>query len=570
MEQEKKICQNCKKDFVIEPDDFAFYEKMKVPAPTWCPECRFARRFSWRNERSFWRRSCGLCGKQTIAIYSDPLPVYCRECWWDDDWDSIQYGQEYNFSKPFFTQFSELLNRVPKVNFFGQNNVNCDYATNVWDCKNCYLCTSTLKSEDISYSRGVDASYWCADCLHITSGNQAYECIDSDNINSSSFLIDSANCVNCHFLFDCNNCSDCFMSANLRNKRFVFRNIQYAEADYKRLMAEEGMSKYSSSEKLLEEFELLKKKSIHKYAKIIKSIGCTGNSISNSHNVKESYYISSEAEDSKYCYRGHHFKDIYDENFVVEAELAYETANVGFGVARTKFSLNLSYSINEVSYCESCYTSSYLFGCVGLRNKQYCIFNKQYTKEEYEELVHKIIQHMNDMPFVDKKGRVYKYGEFFPTELSTFAYNETLAQEYFPLSKEEALAKGYNWKESDTKNYIATMSANDLPDDIKNVADSVINEVISCAHKDKECQEMCTTAFKIIPQELALYRKMGLPLPRLCPNCRHFSRLKKTNPLKLWHRKCMKPGCQNEFETSYAPDRPEIVYCEQCYQQEVI
>jgi len=81
---------------------------------------------------------------------------------------------------------------------------------------------------------------------------------------------------------------------------------------------------------------------------------------------------------------------------------------------------------------------------------------------------------------------------------------------------------------------------------------------------------MCTTAFKIIPQELALYRKMGLPLPRLCPNCRHFSRLKKTNPLKLWHRKCMKPGCQNEFETSYAPDRPEIVYCESCYQQEVI
>jgi hypothetical protein len=359
------------------------------------------------------------------------------------------------------------------------------------------------------------------------------------------------------------------MSANLRNKRFVFRNIQYAEADYKKLIAEEGMSKYSSSEKLLEEFELLKKKSIHKYAKIIKSIGCTGNSISNSHNVKESYYISSEAEDSKYCYRGHHFKDVYDESFVVEVELAYEAANVGFGVARTKLSLNLSYSINEVSYCESCYTSSYLFGCVGLRNKQYCIFNKQYTKEEYEVLVPKIIQHMNGMPFVDKKGRVYKYGEFFPTELSTFAYNETLAQEYFPLSKEEALAKGYNWRESDTKNYITTMSANDLPDDIKDVADLVINEVISCVHKDKECQEMCTTAFKIIPQELALYRKMGLPLPRLCPNCRHFSRLKKTNPLRLWHRKCMKPGCANEFETSYAPDRQEIVYCESCYNQEV-
>lgn len=571
MNQETRNCQNCKKDFVIESDDFTFYEKMKVPVPTFCPECRLIRRMSWRNERALTRHSCGLCGKQVITIYPEAssFPIYCRECWWSDKWDSMKYEQEYDFKKPFFTQFAELLNRVPKVNFFGQNNVNCDYSTNVWDDKNCYLCTSTLKSEDICYSRGVDKSYWCADCLHIADGNHAYECIDSNNINSSSFLIDSADCVNCHFLFDCRNCSDCFMSTNLRNKRFVFRNIQYTEQEFKKLIAEENISKHSSLEKLLEEFKLLRQNAIHKYAQIVKSPNCTGNSISNSHNVKGGYYISSDAEDSKYCYRGHHFKDVYDAIFVVEAELTYESANVGFGVARSMLSLNLSYSINDVQYCESCYSSSNLFGCFGLRDKHYCILNKQYTKEEYEELVPRIIAHMNEMTYTDKKGRTYKYGEFFPIELSLFAYNETLAQEYYPLTKEEALAKGYKWKEPDNKSYIATMSSDSLPDDIKDVPDSIVNEVIPCAHKDKGCNEMCTTAFKIIPQELALYRQMGIPLPRLCPNCRHFSRLKKTNPLKLWHRKCMKPGCQNEFETPYAPERPEIVYCEQCYNAEV-
>lgn len=571
MQQETKTCQNCKKDFIIEPEDFTFYEKMKVPSPTWCPECRFIRRFSWRNERSFAHHSCGLCGKQIISIYHEfsPFPSYCRECWWSDKWDPMKYGQEYNASKPFFTQFVELLNRVPKVNFFGQNNVNCDYATNVWDDKNCYLCTSTLKSEDISYSRGVDTSYWCSDCLHIVNGNHAYECVDSDNINSCSFLIDSGNCVNCYFLFDCRNCQDCFMSTNLRNKRFVFRNVQQTEIEYKKLIDKENMTKYSSLEKLFEEFKLLNQKSIHKYAKIIKSPGCTGSSITNCNNVKGSYYIASDSEDSKYCYRGHHFKDVYDANFVVEAGLLYETANVGFGVAGSKFSLNLSYNINDLLYCEACYTSSNLFGCVGLRNKQYCIFNNQYTKEEYETLVPKIIQHMNDMPYVDEKGRIYKYGEFFPPELSLFAYNETLAQEYYPLTKEEILAKGYKWKEPDTKGHVSTISVGDLPDDIKDVPDSIMDEVIPCAHKDKECREMCATAFKIIPQELALYRQMGIPLPHLCPNCRHFVRLNKTNPLKLWHRKCMKPGCPNEFETSYAPDRPEIVYCESCYNEEV-
>jgi hypothetical protein len=27
--------------------------------------------------------------------------------------------------------------------------------------------------------------------------------------------------------------------------------------------------------------------------------------------------------------------------------------------------------------------------------------------------------------------------------------------------------------------------------------------------------------------------------------------------------------CEEEFDTAYAPDRPEIIYCEKCYQAEV-
>jgi len=30
---ETRNCQNCKKDFIIELDDFGFYEKIKVPIP---------------------------------------------------------------------------------------------------------------------------------------------------------------------------------------------------------------------------------------------------------------------------------------------------------------------------------------------------------------------------------------------------------------------------------------------------------------------------------------------------------------------------------------------------------
>jgi hypothetical protein len=230
-----------------------------------------------------------------------------------------------------------------------------------------------------------------------------------------------------------------------------------------------------------------------------------------------------------------------------------------------------------------------LFGCVGLRNKQYCILNKQFTKEKYEELVSKIIVHMNEMPFVDAKGRTYRYGEFFPPEISPFAYNETLVQEHFPLTKEQAIGRGYRWKEPDTKEYQITKSSGVLPDHIRDTTDDILKETIGCAHEGK-CTHQCTTAFRIIPEELSFYRRMNLSLPRLCPNCRHYERLAQRNPLKLWHRKCQCAGgksengiyqntgkhqhqdnhCPNEFETSYSPERREIVYCESCYQAEVI
>ena len=96
-----QACQNCKQNFVIEPEDFAFYEKIKVPAPTFCPECRMVRRMLWRNERALYKRKCDATGKDIISIYSQdkPLKVYDQKYWWSDNWDPMEYGRDYDFSK---------------------------------------------------------------------------------------------------------------------------------------------------------------------------------------------------------------------------------------------------------------------------------------------------------------------------------------------------------------------------------------------------------------------------------------------------------------------------------------
>ena len=88
MNSETKNCQNCKNDFTIESDDFLFYEKMKVPAPKVCPDCRFKMRAMWRNETTLYSgRKCGLCDKSVVSIYNpkSPYTVYCYDCFCSDN-----------------------------------------------------------------------------------------------------------------------------------------------------------------------------------------------------------------------------------------------------------------------------------------------------------------------------------------------------------------------------------------------------------------------------------------------------------------------------------------------------
>ena len=228
----------------------------------------------------------------------------------------------------------------------------------------------------------------------------------------------------------------------------------------------------------------------------------------------------------------------------------------------------------------NCHSSADLFGCVSLRKKQYCILNKQYSKEEYEELVGKIKKHMDDMPYVDGQGKVYRYGEFFPVEFAPLAFNESFAHNYYPKKKDEVESLGFIWKDPDPKEFDISMKAEDLPDHISDVGDDITNQIIGCME--------CKKAYRIVPFELEFLRKFNISLPRYCPLCRYARRLTQRNPRALHKRQCMCEGkkggvyenttehfhgdgkCPNEFETTYGPDREEIVYCEECYKVEIV
>ena len=152
-----------------------------------------------------------------------------------------------------------------------------------------------------------------------------------------------------------------------------------------------------------------------------------------------------------------------------------------------------------------------------------------------------------------------EWGEFFPASLSCFGYNETVAQDYFPLTRPEALARGYTWQEEDTSTrYVGRKMP--VPDSIQEVTDELSKAILAC--------EVSRKPYKIIPQELAFYRKMSIPPPRRSPDQRHSDRMATRNPRTLWSRRCA--HCETTIVTPYAPERPEIVYCEACYEAALI
>ncbi|MCX6757949.1 MAG: hypothetical protein NTZ44_03670 [Candidatus Nomurabacteria bacterium] len=564
-QSESKICQNCKTSFIIKEEDFNFYEKIKVPPPTFCPECRNIQRFATRNSKSLYKRACDGCKKEVISRFSphNPAVMYCRDCWWSDNWDALSFAKDYDFSKTFFEQFKELLFSVPHVSLLNNNMHESDYSNMESDDKRCYLTFGGHYNEDCAFTeyslwgREVYDSYWSLKseqchgcslverCYRTYGSEQCYDCLDT------------------LFSFDCTNCSNIIGCIGLRNKSYCIFNQQYSKEEFFEIKENLNIGSYRARKELEEKSKTFWLSFPHKESLITHSNDCTGNSIVNSKNSKNIWQADS-VEDSKYSYIAAWNKNCYDETSAGNDELCYLCANGGglynsiailysFGsnVDKKKQSFNCGYSYTVLN-CTDC------FGCVGIRNKQYCILNKQYTKEEYFELLEKIKKSMLENPFQSQKtGQVFSYGDFFPSEHSLFAYNETVAQDLYPKDKDSAEAQGFVWREEPEPHY--DFNHYQIPDDIKDVDDSILSQVLKCEESGK--------GYKIARSELAFYQKMQIPIPRISPLIRIRDRVRALLPFKLFDRQCQK--CNKDIKTPYSPERPEIIYCEKCYQQEV-
>ncbi|OGI79527.1 hypothetical protein A3F19_02590 [Candidatus Nomurabacteria bacterium RIFCSPHIGHO2_12_FULL_37_29] len=545
-----KVCEHCKGDFTINEDELALYKKVDIELPTLCFSCRVKLHLSFWMFGKFRKGVSDLSGENLITVLSENsrYPIYTSLEWYSDKWDALNYGMDYDSKLPFLKQLQNLQEKVPRPHQTGTKNTKCDYCDDVWNSKNCYLSRSMEHCENLFYSyrnirvkNSIDATI-CFNC------EKSYDISECHNSFKLFYSKHSRDCIDSYFLYDCRNCQDCFMCWNLRNKSYCIENIQYSKEEYEAKLKSLKLGLYSSVQSLKKNFEEITRKAVvHRQNFNFKVYNSDGDYLLDCKNCHNCNTIS-ESEDSYNCIRGMRHKSDIDANGSWYSELIGNCAGCVNAYA-LKYSNWSSSRYSE--YLDICVECEYCFGCVGLRKKKYCILNKQYSKEEYENLKNKII--------ADMKKRE-EYGKFLPYIMSAGPFNFSTSFLYFPKTKRENILKlGGYWEDVDESN-IEGMLTSELPDDVKDVPDTIFTKALICPETGWR--------FNIAQNELIFYKENNIPLPRYHFDVRTKEQLKYLTVLHPYLYKCF--YCQKDINAYYPPEWGyEKIACEECYKQNI-
>ncbi|MBI2415589.1 MAG: zinc-ribbon domain containing protein [Candidatus Kerfeldbacteria bacterium] len=536
-----KQCAQCNKTFHIDSNDQDFYKRRAVPDPQLCPACRSQRRLAHRNETMLYSDECDLCHRSIISQYSPDkqFTVYCRDCWWSDRWNPFDYARNYNPNSHFFEQWADFIRSVPLINLLDMKSDNSEYTNCVSNNKNCYLIFTSDYNENCLYSNWLEHCRDCVDSFKLNNSEQAYQCFFGDRIYNSQYLIKCFSATESFYCYDCRNIQNCTLSWNLRNKQYYILNQPYSQIDYYKKLAEFELTTRVGRERIRLQFQQLMQQSAkHHYRNQLGRIeNSTGDYVRDIHNCWQCFDIE-EADHCRYVNNMIGVKDSMDCEYGGMGEDGYQNVET-FPMPRHSMVTYGCYGGNDIYYSHSVMNSKNVFGSSGLKKAQYVIMNKQYSEADYRTVFNAIRTSLIEAG---------QWGQFFPIETSLFAYNETNAQHWYPLTRQQVEQRGWQYLETD-------------------------NPAPSSAQRCTNCQR----PFKYVAAETSFYEQHHMPAPQQCYQCRYATRRAWHNPQRLWQRQCLcqqtdhghAERCAEQCDTSYAPDRPEVIYCNDCYQKTV-
>lgn len=509
-----RTCRISWSEFTISDQEIAILEKLSpvigdkkisIPLPTLSPQERERRRFQWRNYFNLSKWVCTKTGAPIISTFpkGSQYIVYSQSEWWKKEWDPMAAWEDIDPARGVSDQYYSIIRRIPHPALDNAylDQENCDFINGNGKAKDCYL---------ISNANTVEK------CLY------GYFLFNSSGITNANYVRFSENCSHSTHIWKCYNVHYAFDTSETRDSRYVFSVIGGSyllgcvgvhNATYQILNQSCSQKDYESTLEKLKYDETFTRAFEIKFQELICSVwisdtilsGSTDSSGDFCYDSKNAHhcYACGEIVDSAYISDSFNVQDSMDiSQWGENTTLAYDSWVIGQNVSRIYFSSNIWWGSHDIYYSVKCMGCSYLWGCSNLTNATYCIYNKQYSKVDWEREVLALIERMRSTK---------EWGEFLDSKYALYPYDVSFAMMKFPLTKSEALARWLTWIDySDTIEWVTrTIPAEKLPFDIREIPDDVLNWAIKCRITGKP--------YKIQPMELQFYRKFSLPLPKLHP-----------------------------------------------------
>ncbi len=590
---ERRICRWTGEEFPIYQWDKELLErispilgdkKFPLPYPTLSPLARMRRRMMFRNERGLYTCTSAISWKKIVSVYHPDMVKNVISQWemYSDAYRPMNWGQVNDDNQDFFDQYKKVWQNIPRPGVININNTNWEYNTFSSDNKNIYLCADAMRSEDTLYSTTIKYIKNWLDLLNVWNCDYVYECVSSHQLTKCVHVRYSENCYDCWFLATCKNCTDCFLCNNISDRKNYILNKPASEQEITNIKA--MMKTASWLQRLKDQFQILWDTQPRPASMVINCENSLGSVLSNSQNAFRCF-DSHDIQNCRYCHVGEFNADAMDCTiFNPKASQVYEQV-CGWFLQKSVCDMTCWQS-SDIFFSEFVMSCDHMFGCINMMNSSYCIFDRQYTKDEREKSVWNIIWKMQDTG---------ERGEFFPPQFSPFSYNDTVAMDYFPVHKvkypdgkeeiidihgsgtihvleDKFIAKAELdlwWKERipttwRTKNYeinipqnAKVIPANQLPESIDEVTDDICSFVILC--------EQTGRPYQITPIELKIYRALKISLPRLHHSIRHTQRIRRRPAKEFCLRTCSATG--EKMLSLYPANASYRVYSQKAFEK---
>ena len=547
---QEMVCPLSGKTWLLDEKEIEICRKYNVPPSKVEPETRLDYLSGFNTGFALWWKK-DIHGK---VIMSSVHPDSEFSVMSDVEWDNTNFldkGFDYQLDQLIWDQLWKLRLRVPEKATRSTASENTIGIASYRSIDSYMACGSMVNRCHYTYAM-VNGE----DSVDVANGEQitrSFRVNGSQNIVDCEYVFESVNCLNASFLFDCWNCEKCFGATNKRNKKFLWFNEQLSEEEWNKRRADVDLSCYSTAKKFEDRFhDLIRNQAVWPESFSFKNEDSNGERVLKCVRCEDCFWMIDSVdmyrarlglgnEGCAYVSGPGWAKDTYMSTGTAQS------ANNRFCIAGQQ--------MNSCEYSAFCVNCEYCFGCMGLKRSRYCIFNKQFTEDEYWEKIDDIKCQMLDDGI---------YGEFWPAKFCSHGFQYSVGQTYFGYSDEQLdrwkadkfdAGRGLVLSERQIENN--PVSVEEIPDCIDEIdSEKHVAVPIHDPELDRD--------FSVIKSEFEIYKKKRWPFPRQHFISRLTNLIRHSNSPHKMDYKC--DSCQVDMVTyKNLKFQERKIYCKDCY-----